>query len=1101
MGGKILKIIFIILVLGFAYQVFGYNNLITHPLLSESAAAIYNQRVGLKLTDQQKSWIIKGSVDEDTDPRYANHFYNPITGKGLDGYDQKGSLIFKVQGQSAKAWAQNQDSATGDYSEAAILKNYQNGDAARAYLGIGHIIHLIQDMAVPAHTRNDPHIGGDPYEKWAEQYSTIYPSKLSFLNINNLNQVFDLMANYSNNNFFSKDSVGGSLLYNIKGFVRERDNDGNMAEYGYLDNYKLVKIIRGVDGNKYQLDFKVHLDYWNLLYPKAVGYSAGVIDYFVKQFEQIDKTKKEKEQISIWGKLKNSLARLKQEAKYTWGDAFMAQRNTLASGYSKVTAAVTDTQNNFQNFSDANREIVEQTANKAGQVLSAFEQAGSAEEIFKPKPTGAENAPENSKIPLTPFDKGGETQAPATSNVREAEMQSSPTPLLEENEATPIAPNVVETEIQIPLTPASPAGGPFNKGGNAAPTFIFTADGDNTPPETSITSAPKSLASSTSAEFIFISSENNSTFNYNLNNAGWQNCSSPYILNNLADGNNIFKVRARDTYGNIDQTPAEHSWIIDTIAPQITITAAPPDIASSTTADFQFASSESETAYQCQLNSNPWQTCSASTTAPDLIEGNHSLEVTGTDQAGNTGSSTLTTWLVDLTAATSTMASLEAVYEATGFTVAWDGEDADAAGATTTASGLADFDVEYKIGAGGWQDWINATTSTSTIFNVAAASGQTIYFHVRARDLAGNLGEWSESAQTVINNHLANHVVISEVQAGGVTANDEFIELYNPTDADINLSGYSIQYRGPNANSFEKKNFLSDSIIKAKKYFLIASNEYAGSVTADFTYAGFTLAASGGTIFLANTHNILTDVTAISAVVIDRLAYGSGSYLFPESAAYASAPAAGKSLERKAYATSTAETMAAGGAHATLGNAYDSDDNGNDFVLRTAPDPNGTRTYDIVRNSDFFKVNFGRDYMFTDFKPTSSLISGVSIKNTTSRASGSFTLTLCQGVITPANFTEKVNCGTDVLITQKTCAVSNSDQNNAWQYCDFDSSFAMVPDDNYYVMVSGYSWVGFTSSSIDYGVGVACGFNSGGIDQYCLSGGNKGYFTLKTYTR
>jgi len=540
------------------------------------------------------------------------------------------------------------------------------------------------------------------------------------------------------------------------------------------------------------------------------------------------------------------------------------------------------------------------------------------------------------------------------------------------------------------------------------------------------------------------------------------------------------------------------------IPPAITIISGPPDMASSTTANFQLASSEDETSYQCQLDANAWEACSASTTAADLIEGSHSLEIKGIDRAGNTGSSTIKTWLVDLTAATSTMADLDASYEATGFTVAWSGEDMNGSGATTTASGLENYDVQYKIDSGDWQDWLSATTSTSTIFNLAIANGQTASFHVRARDSAGHIGEWSSGVSTQINNNAADHLVINEVQIGGVVANDEFIELYNPTDADINLSGYSIQYHGPDAHNFEKKNFLSDSIIKAKKYFLIASVEYGGSVTADFLYAGFTLAAGGGTIFLAQTNDILTDTAATSTIVIDRLAYGSGDHLFPEGSAYPAAPAAKQSLVRKAAAASTAETMAVGGIHASLDKAYDSDDNSYDFVLRTVSDPKGTQTYDVARSSDFFPSNFGRDYMFTDFKPTSFLISGIAIKNTTSRASGSFTLTLCKGAITHDNFTEKVNCGTDILITQKTCAVSNGGQSNAWQNCDFVSDFALVSNDDYYVVVSGNSWVGYTWSDINYGVGVACGFNNGvdgPIDRYCFSGGNKGYMSLRTYTR
>jgi len=507
MGGKIFKIIFIILILFFAYNVFSYNNLLTHPLLSESAAGIYNQQANNKLTASQISWIIKGSTDEDIDPRYLNHFYNPLTGSGLDGYDQVNRLIIKVQGKSAKAWAKNQTSATGDYSEGAILKNYQDGNLARAYMGVGHIIHLIQDMSVPAHTRNDPHAGGDPYEKWAEQYATINPSKLSFLNVDNLDQAFDLMASYSNNNFFSKDNITIDKSNSYKTIFESVDYKRRMYllnelggltfKLAYTKNPDSVVPVFQVDD-----DFKLNLDYWNMLYPKAVGYSAGVIDYFVKQFAQIDQAKKAKEQISFWGKLKNSLASLKQEVQYAWGDVVLSQRNVLASGYDKVTAAVVNTQDNFQNFSDANREIVEQTASKAGQVLSAFERAGNEEEI-KPQSVEVETAPlanqslESGQAAANPLQgqieqiSASSTSPTAEANVSEVEMPTSPKLPLEES-VNSAEKEQLEDEIQpITVKPAPPA-----------PTFIFVA-GDSTPPETTISSAPDSLASSTSAEFIF----------------------------------------------------------------------------------------------------------------------------------------------------------------------------------------------------------------------------------------------------------------------------------------------------------------------------------------------------------------------------------------------------------------------------------------------------------------------------------------------------------------------------------------------------------------------------------------------------------------------
>ena len=46
----------------------------------------------------------------------------------------------------------------------------------------------------------------------------------------------------------------------------------------------------------------------------------------------------------------------------------------------------------------------------------------------------------------------------------------------------------------------------------------------------------------------------------------------------------------------------------------------------------------------------------------------------------------------------------------------------------------------------------------------------------------------------------ADHLIINEIYVSGGNNGSlysrDYIELYNPTDADINLSGYSIQYAG-----------------------------------------------------------------------------------------------------------------------------------------------------------------------------------------------------------------------------------------------------------------------------------------------------------------
>ncbi len=92
----------------------------------------------------------------------------------------------------------------------------------------------------------------------------------------------------------------------------------------------------------------------------------------------------------------------------------------------------------------------------------------------------------------------------------------------------------------------------------------------------------------------------------------------------------------------------------------------------------------------------------------------------------------------DITPPRSAVTPLPKFTQSSQFQVEWDGSDEN--------SGLASYDVQYRIGDGVWQNWQTMVSSTTASY--AATPGTTVYFRSRARDLASNVEAWPTGPYT-----------------------------------------------------------------------------------------------------------------------------------------------------------------------------------------------------------------------------------------------------------------------------------------------------------------------------------------------------------------
>ncbi|NTX62946.1 Ig-like domain repeat protein [Myxococcus sp. CA051A] len=174
---------------------------------------------------------------------------------------------------------------------------------------------------------------------------------------------------------------------------------------------------------------------------------------------------------------------------------------------------------------------------------------------------------------------------------------------------------------------------------------------DTVAPDTTLVSGPSGATNSASAAFAFSSTEGSSTYECSLDGATFTSCSTPATYNTLSQGNHTLAVRARDTAGNVDPTPATRAWSVDTVAPDITIVTGPSGTTNSTSATFTFTSSETPVTFECALDGASFTDCSTPATYDTLSQGSHTLAVRARDATGNLDATPATrTWTVDTVA-------------------------------------------------------------------------------------------------------------------------------------------------------------------------------------------------------------------------------------------------------------------------------------------------------------------------------------------------------------------------------------------------------------------------------------------------------------------
>lgn len=310
-------------------------------------------------------WLKEGSKLEDSPTcRASNHFHNPLkpwdqsymtddpwyinTWCGLTGYSTRYSNITWGTGYlsrggskisiSGQKW--NWDDARAYYYQALTSTSGTDRETyfAKSFQALGQVLHLLEDMAVPAHTRNDfrSHLNyqgislswptswfGNNFEHYVKNNPGIVSGTSAIPSFTLLTDFWDTdgsaagLAEFTNTNYFSDETIPNNnptaehtfphpAVNNTSHQICEDYAPGSTDIRKYIsrgvgspcpqpgqaavDHFATPSLLNedfeitndNISTLRLWLDDNVHDTYAKELLPKAVGYTAGLLNYFFR---------------------------------------------------------------------------------------------------------------------------------------------------------------------------------------------------------------------------------------------------------------------------------------------------------------------------------------------------------------------------------------------------------------------------------------------------------------------------------------------------------------------------------------------------------------------------------------------------------------------------------------------------------------------------------------------------------------------------------------------------------------------------------------------------------------------------------------------------
>ena len=276
-----------------------------HVDITQKAIEYLEQSEGIDFDAQLNGhsiayWVKKGAQEEDpdlwpeviipvvfdpelADPRYICHFYPAIAPSGLYyATPDTGPTVDSVE------WGID-DHPLNEYGWPDAITN------ANTYLGwiaLGHVVHLLEDLAVPAHTRTDYHVLRKPIENYASEHFLDSCDSLDNINLENIDQspteMFLELQQYTQSNFFSNDTCfspfypGPSAASDDADYFYDLDDHKHKIAHKGILYWAMFKAFgsEAVAKPFCKIDQAIAEYQYCVLAPKAASWAATLIKYY-----------------------------------------------------------------------------------------------------------------------------------------------------------------------------------------------------------------------------------------------------------------------------------------------------------------------------------------------------------------------------------------------------------------------------------------------------------------------------------------------------------------------------------------------------------------------------------------------------------------------------------------------------------------------------------------------------------------------------------------------------------------------------------------------------------------------------------------------------